>query len=290
MRTLSAGERPAVPPRQFALFRIAFGAFFCVWFAALVPFAADLFGDGGLASLPEPARFGPRPPSPIAASLPDGAAPWLVAAVALLGALVAAGVARRAAAFALGLALVWLHDRNPAFHSPGLAYLGWLCLALALIPIGEPWRLSRRPSDPAWRLPPGLFAGAWWVLALSHSISGLDKLQSLAWREGEALRLVADMHWARPGLVRSALLSLPDAAIHALTWAALGAELFFAPLAAWRWTRPLAWAGGAGLHLGLLVLMDFAELSLGMLLFFFFTFDARWLARRHSKPRAFLSS
>jgi hypothetical protein len=262
------------------LFRIAFGAFFCVWFAALVPYAADLFGDGGLPSLSEPARFGPRPPNPIAASLPDAVAPWLLAAVAGLGALVAAGLARRSAAFALWLVLVWLHDRNPAFHSPGLAYLGWLGLALALVPPGEPFRLSRRPDDPGWRLPRGLFAGAWWVLALSHSVSGLDKLASLAWREGEALRLVADLHWARPGALRAMLLSLPTPALHALTWSALGAELLFAPLAAWRRTRPLAWAGGACLHLGLLALMDFPELSLGMLLFFLFTFDDRWLGRR----------
>jgi hypothetical protein len=268
--------------RHFAVFRIAFGGFLALWLATLVPWAADLFGDGGLAGLPEPARYGPRPPSPFAAGLPDAAAPCVLAALASLGALVAAGVWRRTAALGLWLGFVWLHDRNPAFHSPTLAYLGWLSLALTLIPAGEPWRLSRRPSDPGWRLPPGLFGGAWWVLALSYSISGLDKLQSLAWRDGEALRLAMELPWARPGLARSAFLSLPDAAVHALTWAALAAELLCAPLAAWRRSRPLAWGAGLALHLGLLVLMDFPEISLGMLLVHLFAFDDRWLLRTSS--------
>lgn len=284
---MSDDRRPAVSPRQFAAFRIAFGGFLFAWLATLVPWAAELWGDGGLAGLPEPARYGPRVPSPIAASLPDAAAPWLLAAFAALGALVAAGVARRAAALGLWLGLVWLHDRNPAFHSPALAYLGWLCLALVVIPSGEPWRVSRRPDDPGWRLPPGLFAGAWWVLALAYGVSGLDKLSSVAWREGRAIPLVLDLPWARPGAVRAALLSLPDAAQRAITWYGLGAELFFPVLAAWRWTRPLAWAAGLSLHLGLLVIMDFPELSLGMLMAHWFTFDGRWLdAFRRRTARA----
>lgn len=275
-------------PWQFAGFRIGFGAFLFLWFATLAPWAAELFGDGGLAGLPEPARYGPRPPSPIAASLPDAVAPWLLAALAALGALVAAGVGRRAAALGLWIGFVWLHDRNPAFHSPALAYLGWLCLALVVIPSGEPWRLSRRrPADPGWRLPPGLFAGAWWVLALAYGVSGLDKLSSVAWRTGEAIPLALDLPWARPGFARSLVLSLPDPLQHALTWYALGAELCFPLLAAWRRTRPVAWSAGLSLHLGLLVLMDFPELSLGMLLAHWFTFDGRWLDGVRRREPAF---
>jgi hypothetical protein len=59
-------------------------------------------------------------------------------------------------------------------------------------------------------------------------------------------------------------------------------------LAAWRVTRPLAWAAAASLHLGLLVIMDSPELSLGMLLAHGFTFDGRWLDALHR--RALLSS
>jgi len=268
--------RPPVSARQFAAFRIAFGTFLGGWFAALVPWAATLFGDGGLAGLPTAPRAGLRVPSPIAESLPDPLAALVLAVLVALGGLIAAGVARRSAALAAWLGLVWLYDREPAIHNPALAFVGWLCLALALVPLGEPWRLSHRPSDRAWRMPPGLFAGAWWVLALAYGVSGLDKLSSVAWRSGQAIPLVLDLPWARPGLVRSALLSLPDGVQRAITWYGLGAELFFPVLAAWRVTRPLAWAAALSLHLGLLVIMDFPELSLGMVMAHWFTFDGRW--------------
>jgi hypothetical protein len=279
--------RPPVSARQFAAFRIAFGSFLGVWFAVLAPWAATLFGDGGLAGLPAAPRAGFRVPSPIAESLPDPFAVFVLFVLAMLGGLIAAGVVRRGAALVTWLGLVWLYDREPAIHNPALAFVGWLCLALVLIPVGEPWRLSRRPDDPGWRLPRGLFAGAWWVLALAYGVSGLDKLSSVAWRQGEAIPLVLELPWARPGIARSFVLSLPDGVQHALTWYGLGAELLFPPLAAWRVTRPLAWAAGLSVHLGLLVLMDFPELSLGMVLAHGFTFDGRWLDRfRRRRPKA----
>lgn len=275
---MSGGEPVSAP--RFAAFRIAFGAYLAVWMGWLVPWAAELFGDGGLPGLPgAPASRLPLP-APLTGSLPDLAAPWLVAAMAALGVLVAAGVARRSAALLFWLGLVWLYDRNPALHNPSLAYVGWLCLALVLVPRGEPGSLG--PADrraDRWHFPPGLFAGAWWILALAYTVSGLDKLGSDAWRDGDALRLALDLPWARPGLARDVVLSLPDGVLRLVTWAGLASELLFAPLAAFRLTRPWIWLAALGLHLGLLATMAFPQLSLGLVLAHAFTFDERWIRR-----------
>jgi hypothetical protein len=42
------------------------------------------------------------------------------------------------------------------------------------------------------------------------------------------------------------------------------------------WTRPLMWLAMVGMHIGILALVSFADLSAGMLMLHFFTFDSRW--------------
>jgi predicted DCC family thiol-disulfide oxidoreductase YuxK len=59
-------------------------------------------------------------------------------------------------------------------------------------------------------------------------------------------------------------------------------ELLYAPLALSRRARPWIWAAMLGMHLGLLVLIDFADLSFMMVVLHLFTFDPRWVAARHA--------
>jgi hypothetical protein len=61
-----------------------------------------------------------------------------------------------------------------------------------------------------------------------------------------------------------------------LTWKALALELLFLPLAVWRWTRPVIWFAMVSVHIGILALVSFADLSAGMLMVHLFTLDSRW--------------
>lgn len=275
---------PPVPPHQFALFRIGFGLFLAIWLARLVPFAPELFSDAGLfpdwpaTPLPNPFRVFPGP----------GFATGFVAALAGLAALYTLGLGRRLAALALWYGLSCLVARTSGILNPSLPFIGWLLLASALVPAGEPWALRRRGArpDPAWRMPPLLFHGAWWILALAYTASGWDKLASHGWATGIAARTILGLPFARDNPLVDAVLALPDPAIRALTWGALGTELLFAPLALWRPTRILVWCAGVALHLGLLAMLDFAEISIAMLFIHAWTFDARWLeAVRSRRPR-----
>jgi predicted DCC family thiol-disulfide oxidoreductase YuxK len=82
---------------------------------------------------------------------------------------------------------------------------------------------------------------------------------------------------ARATILRTFLLSLPPWLLKTATWSVLTLELGFAPLALFRRLRPLIWLAMVGLHLGLVALVNFADLTVGMLIVHLFTFDPAWV-------------
>src|SRR5262245_26202172 len=126
-------------------------------------------------------------------------------------------------------------------------------------------------------MPPSIFCVAWILMALGYSYSGWTKLVSPSWLDGTAVARVLDSPLARPGFLREFMLSLPPWLLHLFTWGALAMELSFAPLALVRRARPWIWAALLSMHLGLIALIDFADLSLGMVFLHLFTFDPAWL-------------
>jgi predicted DCC family thiol-disulfide oxidoreductase YuxK len=130
-------------------------------------------------------------------------------------------------------------------------------------------------------MPPALFAVAWVLMALGYSYSGYTKLSSPSWLDGTAFAHVLENPLARPTALREWLLALPAGLLKAFTWGALGAELAFAPLALVRPLRPWLWLLLLGMHVDLMILVDFTDLSLGMVMLHFFTLDPAWV-----RPRA----
>ena len=73
------------------------------------------------------------------------------------------------------------------------------------------------------------------------------------------------------------LLMFPPIFLKLATWGVLALELLFVPLALFRATRPWIWLAMTLLHLGLAVIINFADLTAGMLVLHFFTFDPAWI-------------
>jgi predicted DCC family thiol-disulfide oxidoreductase YuxK len=132
-------------------------------------------------------------------------------------------------------------------------------------------------------MPPAIFAAAWIVMALAYSYSGYTKLVSPSWRDGTALSRMLDNPLARPGWLRETMLLLPPWFLHLGTWAALFLELSFAPLALLRRLRPWLWGAMLLMHLSLIALVNFADLSLGMVMVHLFTFDPGWIRPKGTK-------
>jgi len=184
----------------------------------------------------------------------------------------------RAVAACLWYGWAALLNRNVLIANPGLAYVGWLLLACTLVTtetirIGGKTVRIRLSSDTF----PWLYWGAWTLVALGYSLSGLHKLDSPSWIDGSALRHVLQNPLARDTPLVAWVLALPPIFLRVATWASLALELLFFPLGLFWHTRRVFWCAMLGMHLGMLLLVDFADLTLGVLIMHAFLFDARWL-------------
>ena len=270
---------------QFAIFRILFGSFLAWHFLALLPYGAELFSNQGFISDPSLNPTYGLFPNPL--SLWDSpAAVTTILGLAVLASLTfTVGWGRRSSAVILWFILTALFHRNNLTSNPSLPYLGLILLLSVLIPAGENFSLARRKDD--WEMPPLLIPLATFLLGLGYTFSGWTKLFSPSWTDGTALTHVLNNPLARPGFFRDLILQAPDGLLALLTWGALAAELLYLPLALYRKTRPWIWLLLLGMHLGLILLIDFADLSLGMVMIHLFTFDRKWLPAKGPARLAF---
>ena len=262
---------------QYSIVRAIFGAYLFIHFVALIPWAQEVF-----------AQILPREASPFLRLFPnilaiaDIATPLVIVA-AIASIFLAIGLYDRVAAVLIWYVLACLFGRNPLIANPSLPYAGWLLLAHAFVPAAPfgSWT-ARGRVDPrgGWTMPPALFAAMWIVMSLGYTFSGWTKLVSPSWTDGTAMARVLANPLARPSLAQELLLSLPSPLLQAMTWGALGLELLYAPLALFRRVRPWIWLAMLAMHLGLLVLIDFADLSFMMVILHLFTFDPEWVPAR----------
>lgn len=265
----------AMSPWQFTIFRSVLGLYLAAHFAHLAPWAGELFGPGGL--LPDP-TLNPAHglfPNPLDLPLPDWLLTGILIVLAAISLLFAAGFRRRTAAVVLWFGWTALFHRNNLIVNPSLPYVGLILVLTTLVPRGEPW--SPGPRDPDWAMPKWVFRAGWILMAAGYTFSGITKLSSPSWIDGSAMRFLLENPLARPGFLRDLMLDLPDAVLAAMTWGTLAAELLFLPLALWSRSRPWIWLTLVLMHLGILGVIDFADLSLGMLMLHLFTFDPAWV-------------
>jgi sterol desaturase/sphingolipid hydroxylase (fatty acid hydroxylase superfamily) len=112
---------------------------------------------------------------------------------------------------------------------------------------------------------------AWFIMALGYTVSGLHKLGCASWRDGSALRRVLENPLARDNALRQALLDAHPAVLQVSTWGALALEILFAPACLWRPTRQLVSVLMIAMHVGIACTIDFADLTLGVLMAHAFT-------------------
>jgi len=262
------------PAYQFALFRIVFGIYLLIHFLYLVPVAWELWSSAGFISdvkLNPSYGFFPNIlyiiDTPLAVTL-------FVSILALLSFFVMIGFYRRTASLLLWYGWACLFHQNNLILNPGLPMVGWLLLTLALIPKGE--GLGVENEDKAWYMPPILFWGAWIILGVSYTISGLDKAMAPSWQDGSAITHLLNNPLARDYFLRDFFLWLPEVMRQGLTWFTLALEIGFGILALFSKTRLWAWCMIMLMHLGILLIVDFPDLTLGVIMLHLFTFDARW--------------
>ena len=266
-----------ISPRQFAIFRIIFGSYLAIHFFHLVPFSAELFSSAG--AIPDPSvnftyGFFPNPldhfDSPAFVTA-------FVAVLGILALLFAGGIWRRPVAVILWFGWACLFSRNNLISNPGIPYVGLLLIICAIIPSGEGLTATRRKTDPDWQMPAMLYWGAWILLSAGYTYSGYWKLLSPSWQDGTAMHHVITNPLARDWWFNDLLLQLPAWSLQGLAWFMLAGELLALPMLFWRKTRLVSWCWMVAMHVGILFVIDFADLTFGMLMIHLFTFDPDWL-------------
>jgi hypothetical protein len=161
--------------------------------------------------------------------------------------------------------------------NPSIAYIGLLLLLTTVVPSREPLRAFRKRAENGdFYVPAAAYWTAWFLMAAGYTFSGIVKLASPSWVDGTAFWHVVQNPLARDGMIRDFALGMPAWGFQLLTWKALALEILFLPLAVWRWTRPVIWCAMVFMHIRILALVSFADLSAGMLMVHLFTVDSRW--------------
>ena len=271
-----------ISPYQFTVFRIVFGVYLTVHFIQLYPYAAELFSSEGV--------IGDARLNPLHGLFPDPLALWddpfsarlFVACAALLSLAFTAGVFRRSTAILLWFAWACLFNRNNLIANPGIPYVGLLLVLCAILPPGDRlnllsvFRSGPKPLPGSWQFPGMIYWAAWILLAAGYTFSGATKLTSPSWLSGEAMRLFLENPIARDGVVLQIALSLPPMMLKLMTWGVLGIEIVFLFASFSRLTRLWLWTAMICLHLGIVLVIDFTDLTLGMLMIHLFVLDPEW--------------
>ena len=262
---------------QFSLVRMIFAFYLGLHFVTLIPWGTEIFSNQGV--LPR-ASMSPLMIFPNIFALADG--PFFVTAVLLSGVMFSTmlflGVKRRIAALFLWYIWACLLGRNPLILNPGIPFVGWMLLFCVALPSGEnlSFDAKNRKIQTPWFIPSPFIVVAWIVMAVGYSYSGIMKLDSPSWIDGSALLYVLESPLARPTLLRTWLTQLP-LFLTLLTWSTLALEIAVAPLALWPRARPYLWFALVSLHFGILLTIDFSDLTIAMLMIHLLTFDPKWL-------------
>ena len=276
---------------QYSLYRALLGAYLITHFTMLIPYGAEVFGAGGAVASASLSPYIGALPNPLAILDSPAGVTTLLGIGALCALALAAGWFDRVGAILAALILGWLYQRNPLIANPSLPLVGFLLVLHAFVPprpFGSLAAVRAGGAEREWRLPAHLHSAAWVVLAVSYSHSGITKLFSDSWTDGQTIRLVLENPLARDHALRDVVLALPPIFLELLTWSVLWIEVLFAPLVLFRRLRPLMWATMLAAQLGFLVFLDFADLTFPMLLAHLLTFDPRWIERAIPKTPAVL--
>lgn len=158
-----------------------------------------------------------------------------------------------------------LLNRNPFITNPGMAYDGLLLLVISVCSSS----ISKNKI---------LSHGIWLIIGLSYTASGLHKLQCKSWLDGDAIYYVLTGPLARDNIIVWFLVNMiPREFLKLVTWGSLFIEISFLFLGCFHHMRKWYWLAIMGFHLGIIATVNFADLTLGVMMIHVFTFDTEWL-------------
>lgn len=266
-------------PHQFALWRILFGIYLLFYLSRTLPYAAELFSAKGvMPNASDNWTYGLFPNVLYYYDSVFFINIFLVIMI-LLAACFTLGFFRRTSSFILWYGWVCLFNRNNFTEDPVLPYTGWLILACALIPAGEPFSFPFKAKKQKWHMPKVIYYGAWLILGLSYTVTGIEKLFAPSWKNGMAMKIIYETSIAWNWPVTNFMKSMPLIFLKLQTWIAVALQVTSLPLYLFRKTRFWAWILMVGMHILTLLTLNIVQVSFGILLFHLFVADYSWLSK-----------
>lgn len=273
-------------PWQFSIFRIIFGTYLTVHFATLIPYAQEVFGPDGMISDPSQIPTHKIFPNVLNLLSSDFSLQGFLILMTVLSLAYTVGFARQAISLVLWYGWACLFNRNIFIANPSIPYVGWLLLATTVIRSGEPlsvWPKQNRP----WQMNPWIFNGAWWLLIIGYTFSGVHKAMAESWQNGKALIYVLELPTTRDWWPKDVLLQLPEIFLRSMSWGTLALEILFLPLCLYKKTRVPATIAMIGMHVGILTTVSIADLTFGMFMIHLFVVESDWGVERDTKKVLF---
>ena len=265
---------------QYSLFRVLFGAYLVTHFVHLLPWAAELFSREGVIQTATSSPLFNIIPNILAISDHPMMALGMILSAGLASIAFTLGFKDKLAAGWILYVLICLFARNPLIANPALPYVGFMLLSHLFIPSG-PFGSLQAHGDRAlgkhWSMPRSVYLSAAIVLALSYTYSGYTKLFSPSWVSGDTIAYVLENPLARDHRLNEFLLDLPAILLNLVTWSILYVELLYAPLALIRGMSKWLWSGMLFVQVGFLLLLNFPDLTVAMILMHLFTFNPDWV-------------
>lgn len=260
----------------FAVWRIFFGTYLAYYFLRMVSYASEIYSnESAIANTGLPFQHSLAPSIPV--FLRDASdLTYLMLILAGLSLCIALGIFRRSSALIVWYCSTALFNANPLTLDPSLQYVGWLLLAITLVPLGEGFSIVRA-RDKDWYMPASVYFGALFLAGITYSISGFDKLLAPSWVDGHAIRYLYEQPIARDTGLVSLLLRLPDFEIKLLTWLTAALQLCAFPLLAIPALRPYGWMALTGMFVFAIATLDLTQVVLGVLLVHAFIFNTTWI-------------
>jgi hypothetical protein len=153
-----------------------------------------------------------------------------------------------------------LLNRNILIQNPGIPYVGWMLLAYTLLGCAsfDKFRDYR------------IYYYGWFLLCLGYTVSGLHKLSCISWLNGNAVEIILSGALSRNNILCNIILSLPPSVLKLLTWSSLALEITYLPLGSFYHLRPLYSFLGIMFQIGILLTINFADLTFGMIMIHLF--------------------
>lgn len=243
--------------QHYTYFRVLFGLYLFWHFYEVQPYAKELFTtDGMLSNSTLPTTFITAHLDFIETHIETFILTLMFCSVALIF-----GFMQTLTSLILWFGWSYLFNRNIFISNPGIPYVGLLLLVCAIGP--------EKNENIYWIM--------WFLMMMGYTVSGLHKLLLCqSWVDGTALYHVISSPIARDNILTSTFLSLPLWMIKICTWGSLVLEITSLPLGTFYHTRKWYWIALVGMHLGVLALINFTDLTIGMLMVHAFTFDEKW--------------